>query len=1043
MNIREFQFSEGTSNKFWRIEVKDNAFTVVYGRVGAAGQTQTKEFDSNAEATKAADKLISEKVKKGYAEVTASGTATATTTTSSAATTPTPKKQTASKPAPVAETPAPPVETAPEPVAPVVALPADGSFRRELLFNPAELDELKPYVHQPLPKLEERPFHFEKCVERFEKFWKSANHIYGRKPYLLAIDWSISSEEARFWFELFSSPEANKNQPAPPDVKAARTAMDEPLVSWQEFLSSRLKTFLINHVFPAPISFKLFPLEDLLKPIPIPSTYDLNHITGMLGSGFKGSVFSRMTIEELEACKTDLKNILKNAFFPKNYYEAPALCFYLARVLGMAEELKPAIEAIPDDTYSKDKSWDHTHYHRIQEYVFALREPKLVEHHVRRLKLHLNEEGYVQSWLAITGFDALDYLENSLLGVTKKDEAAKLVQTFAESIVGPEVAPVMLRLMLESKAPRQAREWLEKNPVETIVGLIPTAAGRGKLADAAIDFLRGLKRRGYAEVIASFADKSPAEVREKVRALVVDYVEKQYAAFTTDTTPPWLGDALAESGKKAAKLPGWLELAALPPLTVGEFKLNDAQVSTLLGVLQTVKASSIRDSLSHPLIAGIREQVEPLVRDHFGWKLFEGWQADGAASKEGWAFLALGLLGHDAAALKLAPLVRAWPGESQHARAVTGLDVLRAIGTDTALMQINGIAQKVKFKGLKTKAQECMEAIASDRGMTRAELEDRIVPDCDLDERGGRTFDFGPRQFRMLLGNDLKPAIREADGKIKADLPKPNAKDDQTLSAQSVAEWKLLKKQVAEVAKIQAVRLEQAMVTGRRWSAEAFELLIVRHPLMTNLAQKLVWATYDADGKVTSTFRVSEDRSYSDAEDGPYSLDAAASVGVVHPLHLGEDDRARWGELFGDYEIIPPFPQLGRTLFTLEGKEGAQKMITRFDAIKIPPQALVFTLEKLGWERGIPQDGGCFFSHTKPFYGANVTAVVEYDGVPVGYMDGWDDQKMEKCFFLKGIRTPQSYPHYEEKNALKLADIDPVAISETLADLTFVASKGK
>ena len=35
--------------------------------------------------------------------------------------------------------------------------------------------------------------------------------------------------------------------------------------------------------------------------------------------------------------------------------------------------------------------------------------------------------------------------------------------------------------------------------------------------------------------------------------------------------------------------------------------------------------------------------------------------------------------------------------------------------------QINGIAQKIKFKGLKAKALECMEGIAKERGFTRAE----------------------------------------------------------------------------------------------------------------------------------------------------------------------------------------------------------------------------------------------------------------------------------------------------------------------------------
>src|SRR5678815_970170 len=92
---------------------------------------------------------------------------------------------------------------------------------------------------------------------------------------------------------------------------------------------------------------------------------------------------------------------------------------------------------------------------------------------------------------------------------------------------------------------------------------------------------------------------------------------------------------------------------------------------------------------------------------------------------------AVGALGGDTSVLKLTPMVRAWPGESQHPRAVLGLEVLRAIGSDTALMQLNGIAQKLKFQGLKTKAREFMEAIAKDKGLTRAELEDRVVPDFD------------------------------------------------------------------------------------------------------------------------------------------------------------------------------------------------------------------------------------------------------------------------------------------------------------------------
>ncbi|MCY1059360.1 WGR domain-containing protein [Nannocystis sp. SCPEA4] len=69
--MRSFLFQDGQSNKFWEIAVEGGSTTVRFGRVGTAGQTQVKSHGSSAAARKAAEALIAEKVKKGYAETTA------------------------------------------------------------------------------------------------------------------------------------------------------------------------------------------------------------------------------------------------------------------------------------------------------------------------------------------------------------------------------------------------------------------------------------------------------------------------------------------------------------------------------------------------------------------------------------------------------------------------------------------------------------------------------------------------------------------------------------------------------------------------------------------------------------------------------------------------------------------------------------------------------------------------------------------------------------------------------------------------------------
>jgi uncharacterized protein (TIGR02996 family) len=68
--MRTFQFSDAKSHKFWNIDVQGIGFTVTYGKVGTAGQSQIKRFASAAKAQSEAAKLVREKTAKGYRETT-------------------------------------------------------------------------------------------------------------------------------------------------------------------------------------------------------------------------------------------------------------------------------------------------------------------------------------------------------------------------------------------------------------------------------------------------------------------------------------------------------------------------------------------------------------------------------------------------------------------------------------------------------------------------------------------------------------------------------------------------------------------------------------------------------------------------------------------------------------------------------------------------------------------------------------------------------------------------------------------------------------
>ncbi|MEX0938807.1 MAG: AAA domain-containing protein [Pirellulales bacterium] len=66
---RRFELRDGKSSKFWEIVLEGDEHTVTFGRIGTNGQTRTKAFDNATAAQNDYQRLIREKIRKGYKEV--------------------------------------------------------------------------------------------------------------------------------------------------------------------------------------------------------------------------------------------------------------------------------------------------------------------------------------------------------------------------------------------------------------------------------------------------------------------------------------------------------------------------------------------------------------------------------------------------------------------------------------------------------------------------------------------------------------------------------------------------------------------------------------------------------------------------------------------------------------------------------------------------------------------------------------------------------------------------------------------------------------
>ncbi|XVQ06482.1 DUF4132 domain-containing protein [Spirillospora sp. CA-255316] len=571
---------------------------------------------------------------------------------------------------------------------------------------------------------------------------------------------------------------------------------------------------------------------------------------------------------------------------------------------------------------------------------------------------------------------------------------------------GAEVAALMADWFVRLKAVRKtAAAWLEWHGTDAARMLVPAALGKaGPARQTAEAALRHIAAVHDDEAVLAAAREHGERAAAALRTLL--------ATDPLDVVPPTVPTT-----------PDWLDPASLPQVMLRDrrTRLPGDSVAHLL----TTLALSPLDT-PHPALRIVRETCDPASLAAFSWAVFRTWQANGMPSRTNWAFTQLGLLGDDETARRLTPLLREWPGEGGHARAVTGLDVLAALGTDTALMCLNQIAQRVRYKGLKTKARERIGQIAERLGLTTDQLADRLVPTLDLDADSALTLDYGTRTFTIGFDEALRPQVTDQAGKPRKSLPKPGAKDDAQLAPAAYQRFAQLKKDVRAIASHLVHRLERAMVDRRRWTAEEFTELFARHPLTRHVARRLVWLA--VTDTATRTFRLAEDLTLADAADDAFVLPGDARIGIAHPLDLG-DDLTTWGQVFADYEIIQPFPQLSRETHRLTETEKEGSRLERFEGVTAPTGVILGLINR-GWERGDPQDAGIEHAFLRPLPEDRYALLYLDPGFVAGETHAFEEHTLTHVFVSDDRFGTLS------EISVRLGDLDDITASELLRDLT-------
>ncbi|WP_306358595.1 MULTISPECIES: DUF4132 domain-containing protein [unclassified Nocardia] len=492
----------------------------------------------------------------------------------------------------------------------------------------------------------------------------------------------------------------------------------------------------------------------------------------------------------------------------------------------------------------------------------------------------------------------------------------------------------------------------------------------------------------------------------------------EYGDKTTAAVAALLAaDPLTLLPARLPAVPAWINTAALPPVrTADGATLPAAAVENLLVMLMLADPFE-----PYAGVAQVYRHCDPASLADLAWELFSQWQRAGAPTRHSWVYDALGSFGDDDTVAALLNHVRAHRSDP---RSVSALDAFVAIGSDAALLALRHIGEKVKTTRVREGAKERIEAVAERLGLTADQLADRLVPDLGLRADGTAVLDFGPRRFVVGFDEQLRPTVATADGTQVRSLPKPGVHDDPERAAQAHKDFRALKKNARTIATDQIRRLERAMVVQRRFTVDELHTLFIGHPLRWQVTRRLVWGVYEGDA-LTTTFRIAEDRGFADSADDGITLTDDAVLGVAHPLRF-PGELTSWREIFADYELLQPFPQLDRETHALPTNLRDRDVLGGAGATVEGPRLL--GLASRGWLPPETGDGGYIDSFEKPLPHGRVLHLSCDPGLPTWDLNGSPKQSIE-------VRL---HPTRSTSGGITFGDLDTVTVSEILRDIAWL-----
>lgn len=269
------------------------------------------------------------------------------------------------------------------------------------------------------------------------------------------------------------------------------------------------------------------------------------------------------------------------------------------------------------------------------------------------------------------------------------------------------------------------------------------------------------------------------------------------------------------------------------------------------------------------------------------------------------------------------------------------LITLGAMTGDRAAAQLVRLRGRIKQAQPKGKIEAALAAAAERAGLTVADLEEIALPTFGLDGKGCRKDMLGDvtAEISITGSDEITLSWTGADGKARKAAPA-------SVKADHADELKSLRAEIKEIKGLlsgQRWRLESLYLAQRSWPLADWRKRYLEHPLMANLARRLIWKFGEVAAVPVGEGLVGVDGK----EVSPVS---GAIVSPWHPIEVAADEVLAWRRRLAALEITQPFKQAHREIYVLTDAERATNVYSnRFAAHVLRQHQMNALCQARGW----------------------------------------------------------------------------------------------